>query len=282
MVENTSTRTNRPLLFRTIISIKLRFIYSEGIWDPQYKELSFLNNRNNFWRRKKGLWLSKTSAQDVVGSTTSKLWERGNLFQSSFFQRWEHSFRCDCICPVHHRAPTLDLIAYIFLSFFSPLFDQIYFAVFLLTILWSHIFSFLSFYHSLIEYISLSFFSPLFDRIYFPLFFSPLVDRIYFPLFMTFWLPIFRSFLIEQFFIAYISFFHFTLLPSLIKSRPSPPTSTQNDSTDISWSALKGFKLQNSWLKSSDEIFGQRGQGGCMCLLLWKCNAWAATFCGQV
>ena len=164
------------------------------------------------------------------------------------------------------------------LSFFSPLFDQIYFAVFLLTILWSHIFSFLSFHHSLIEYISLSFFSPLFDRIYFPLFF-----------FTTRWSNIFPSF--HDFLTAYIAlvfllhtfhFFHFILLPSLIKSRPHPQTSTQNDSTDISWSALKGFKLQNSWLKSSDEIFGQRGQSGCMCLLLWKCNAWAATFCGQV
>ena len=151
----------------------------------------------------------------------------------------------------------------------NPWFDRIYFPFFLFTTRWSNIFPCLSFHHSLIEYIFLSFFSPL-------------VDRIYFPLFMTFWLPIFRSFLIEQFFIAHISFFHFTLLPSLIKSRPHPQTSTQNDSTDISWSALKGFKLQNSWLKSSDEIFGQRGQGGCMCLLLWKCNAWAATFCGQV
>ena len=171
---------------------------------------------------------------------------------------WSHIFPS---LSFHHS-----LIEYISLSFFSPLFDLIYLPFFLFITLWYHIFSFLSFHQSLIEYIPLSFFSQLFGCINFPFFL----------------MPIFHFFSIQQFLIAYISFFDFTLLPSLIKSRPHPQTSTQNDSTDISWSALKGFKLQNSWLKSSDEIFGQRGQGGCMCLLLWKCNAWAATFCGQV
>ena len=281
-MENTSTRTNRPLLFRTIVSIKLRFIYSEGIWDPQFKELSFLNHRNNFRRRKKGLWLSKTSAQDVVGSSTSKLWERKSISVEllsalrTFFQMWLH-LPCAPSCT-------------------NPWFDRIYFPFFLFTTLWSNIFRCLSFNHSLIAYIFLSFFSPLVDRIYFPVFlFTTLWSNIFFYLFfhhslieyisLLSWLLdclYFARFWLNSFWLHTFHFFHFTLLPSLIKSRPHAQTPTQNDSTDISWSALKGFKLQNSRLKSSDEIFGQRGQGGCMCLLLWKCNARAATFCGQV
>ena len=191
MVENTSTRTSRPLLFRTIISIKLRFTYSEGIWDPQYKELSFLNNRNNFWRRKKGLWLSKTSAQDVVGSSTSKLWERKSIsveFLSAlrtFFQMWLH-LPCAPSCT-------------------NPWFDRIYFPLFLFTTLWSNIFRCLSFNHSLIAYIFLSFFSPLVDRIYFPVFlFATLWSNIFSCLFFTTrWSNIFPSF--HDFLTAYNS-----------------------------------------------------------------------------